>query len=192
MTLIAKAKDFFLQTIKAAGHDKYGLVAHTAEMEKWVYRLKEMHPEADLEIILLTVWFHDISLYLGEEKDDHAVKSERIARVFLEKANYPKNKVDQVCHCVRAHRNRDIAPLTLEAKIIACTDSASHMTGEMYVSIAMAGKFDFLEGKIDRDYRDIGVFPELQQKIKPLYDNWKEFVSIYRSLNIVPEKEYNN
>lgn len=191
MTIVEKAKKFLLDSIIEAGHDKYCLKTHTKEMEKWAHRLKELRPEADLEIILLSVWLHDSSHYTGDENIDHAVRSEKIAREFLKKEGYRSERIDQVCHCIRAHRNRDVEPETLEAKIVACIDSASHMTSDMYISIAMEGKFQYLYEKIDRDYKDVKLFPEIVQQLKPLYEDWKKLVLDYQDLKIVPEQDYN-
>jgi hypothetical protein len=40
--------------------------------------------------------------------------------------------------------------------MIACIDSASHFTDPlMYMSILSVGKYEYLEGKLERDYRDV-------------------------------------
>ncbi len=141
-------------------------------------------------MILLAVWLHDISHYVSDQDFDHAVRSEQMAKEFLTKEKYSMRKIIEVCHCIRAHRNRDVKPETLEAKIVACIDSASHMTGEMYIQIAIAGKFNYLFEKINRDFADLTPFPEIQSQLSDLTDDWIKLIQSYRKLNLIPEQEY--
>ncbi|MFA4995692.1 MAG: HD domain-containing protein [Patescibacteria group bacterium] len=173
--MIEKAKKLFFKTIKA-DIDIYGLLEHVPEAEKWAKKMCGTYPDADREVVLLSVWLHDIAYYPVDEID-HAVKSEKMAREFLKKENYPKDKMGKVLHCVRSHRDRDIKPETLEAKIMACVDSASHMTDSMYANIIRDGHADYVFGKLERDYRDISKFPEVQKELQDVYEKWKALLN---------------
>ena len=185
--IVDKARQLFYDTIKPF-QDVYGLVNHLPEMEKWARFMIKKHDEADAEVILLSVWLHDIGHYPVQENVDHAVTGEKIARAFLEKEGYDSEKILKVLHCVRAHRCRDVMPNIIEAKIIACIDSASHMTDSIYFDIARNHKsgqtsYNALE-KIERDYRDISVFPEIRDEMQELYDAWKKLLVAYNKINI--------
>jgi len=179
--MIEKAKEHFFKTIKP-DVDIYNLLGHVPEAEKWANKLCDAHKEADREVVLLAVWLHDTAYYPLDEVD-HAIKSEKMAREFLEKENYPKDKMEKVLHCVRSHRCRDVEPVTLEAKIMACVDSASHMTDSMYVNIIRDGHADYVFGKLERDYRDISKFPEVQKELQDVYEKWKALLNALVKIN---------
>ncbi len=156
---------------------------HVEEVEKWATIILKDHPEADIETVMLGVWLHDIGNLIGNKKVDHAVRSERIARLILYKTGTPIKKINAVAHCVRAHRNKDVEPQTIEAKILAASDSASHMTGEAYLVYAGRNNIEGSFGKLERDFRDIGLVPGLQEKLTPLYEAWKNLLSVYPKLD---------
>jgi len=187
--IIIKAKSEFLKSMKKAKNDKFRLGFHVFEVERWAKYMLNRHKEADAEIVLLGVWLHDIGQYQGiskkvNEAEDHAISSEKAARIFLENNKYPKEKMIKVLHAVRAHRCKDVLPETIEAKIVACCDSASHFTDGVYIRLIMA--FDkekrdrnYVLGKIDRDFRDLAMFPEIQKKLEPVYHSWKILLENY-------------
>ena len=173
--MIEKAKKLFIKTINDNGSDEYNLLRHVPEVERWANKMCDRYKEADREVVLLAVWLHDIGHY-PVDKIDHAIKSEKISKEFLERSDYSKEKMERVLHCVRAHRCKDVMPETLEAKIMACVDSASHMTDSMYIDIVRNGRFDYAFGKIERDFRDLGAFPEIKKELTPLYEAWKKLL----------------
>lgn len=188
MDIVEKAREYCLSVIKQ--HDDiYTLVRHIPEAEKWANKISDSHAEADKEVVLLVVWLHDVSHYVGDMSTDHAVRSEKMAQEFLLKNNYDPQKLKQVLHGVRSHRNRDVAPESIEAKIFACADSASHMTDIIYIDMVRQGKFEAVTAKIERDFRDIGMFPEVQKMLAPVYDVWKKFVIEYKKLDLVDETD---
>lgn len=186
--VIQGAKEYQLKIIKEYGRDPYNLVSHFAEMEEWAHKLLKMFPEANPVVVMLAVWLHDSGHYMGDPEIDHAIKSEKLAREFL--ADKIDNKtLEQVCNAVRAHRCKDVQPQKIEEKIIACIDSASHMTGAMYIDIVKEGRLNYCTGKIERDYRDTGLIPEIQEMVKPIYKAWKELITQYAKLGIVEIKD---
>ncbi|MFA5926645.1 MAG: HD domain-containing protein [Patescibacteria group bacterium] len=182
-TIIDDTKLYFIETIQAAPLDKFGLIRHTGEMTRWAERVLKSYPKADREIVFLSIWLHDISHYDGEYGTyDHAVESEKRAKVFLADKKYPQEKIEKVAHCVRAHRCKDVMPESIEAKIVAAIDAASHMTDTPYIDMAQSGRVDEAIAKLGRDYRDVALIPEVKQIAEPFYRIWTEFLSIYSGL----------
>ena len=179
MTIIEKAKKRFQQMIDDFGKDPYCLYSHVPETERWAKYMLKKYPKADKEIVLLAVWLHDVGHYPIPSKIDHAVRSEKRAKQFLKKENYDEKKMEKVLHCIRAHRCRDVMPETFEAKLIAFIDSASHMTDkETYVDMVRAYKnVTVVLEKLERDFRDMGHFPEQKKKFKYLYESWKQLLT---------------
>ena len=187
-TIIDKAKNKFFQMIDDFGSDPYHLRPHVPEVEKWAKHLLKKFPEADSEMVFLAVWMHDLGHYPIPTEIDHAIRSEERAKEFLKKLNYPKDKMEKVLHCVRAHRCRDVMPNSIEAKIIAFVDSASHMTDAVYFRMAKdnkenKGNFNVTK-KMQNDFRELKLFPEIQDEIQELYKAWKKLIQIYEKIDL--------
>lgn len=185
--IIEKAKNLFLKNLSNYGKDPYNLKSHILEVEEWIKHLRKKYSEADEEVLVLSAWLHDIGHYPIKEEIDHAVTSEKIAKEFLTQENYSEEKIKKVLHCVRSHRCNDVMPQTIEAKILAFSDSASHMTTSMYFDMAKTDKVNKnnlrAHSKIERDYRDLSPFPEFQTELKPLFDAWKNLIKSYDELD---------
>lgn len=181
------SKNRFLEQIDSYGSDPYGLKSHVPEAEKWAIKIQKNHPEADIEIIRIAIWLHDIGHY-PKDDIDHAVKSERIARDFLTSEGYPHGKMERVLHCVRSHRCSDVLPDTIEGKIVACADSASHFTDTIYFDMTREDKRQKrmfkVFAKLERDLRDISVFPEVYEDLKGMYDGWKLLFESYEKIDL--------
>lgn len=186
--IIIKAKKLFQIHIKKVGYDPYGLVSHVEEVEKWANYLCDQHKKADREVVMLGVWLHDYGHYPLPADMDHAIRSEQWSRRFLKRQKYPISKMSKVLHCIRAHRCKDVLPQTIEAKIVACADSASHMTDSMYMDMARDDKalrHDFrVYEKMDRDFRDVAAFPEVKKTLTPIYKAWKKLIQEYEKIEL--------
>lgn len=181
--IIQKVKRAFFKNLQGK-NDPYKLPEHVKEVERWVERILKEYPKADKEVVMLGVWFHDISYYSGDIKVDHAIKSEKMARQILLKENYNRTKIDYVCHVVRAHRNKDVKPITIEAKILACADSASHMTWITYMDMLTRNDIKKVYEKIERDWRDVGLIPRVKDELKDLHHAWLVLIKSYEKINL--------
>lgn len=157
--------------------DIYNLKEHIVELEKLAEKIVQKFPDLDKEILLLAIYFHDIGYYPINPNEDHAITGERIAREFLERERYSQKKMINVLHAIRSHRCKDIMPETLEAKAFAFMDSASHLTDKMYVEMVKQGKGKKALEKLERDYRDLAIFPEIKKEMEPLYSSWKSLIT---------------
>ena len=78
---------------------------------------------ADLEILSLAAILHDIGRKDDDGIIDHAERGAVLAQEILERYNYPSEKIEKICHCIKAHRYRnDNIPETLEAKVLYDAD----------------------------------------------------------------------
>ena len=80
---------------------------------------------ADLEIVGVTAWLHDIgSIIVG--RDDHHITGAEIAEKKLKELGYPKEKIEQVKHCILNHRGSvGMNGETVESQIIIEADTLS-------------------------------------------------------------------
>ncbi len=170
--------------MEEAKDDPWHLVGHVPEAVKWTEKIISKYPAADREVALISVWLHDSAHYEGDWEVDHAVKSENKARKFLQELGPTKDKIDKICHCIRAHRCRDVLPQTIEAKIVACADSASHMTDILYIDMIKNDKTQYALEKLERDYRDLSAFPDVKNNLAPVYEAWKRLIISLADINI--------
>ena len=186
-SILKIAEEEFIKQSELVPDFKSRLRIHIKEMLKWADYMVIKYPEANKEVIILGIYFHDIldSGFQRIDKEDHAILSERYANTILKDNQYPSDKIEKVLHCVRAHRNKDVVPNTIEAKIIATIDSASHITAGIYFDMVKMGTDpkDVI-GKINRDYRDLYFFPEIQDEMKNICNSWKKLIKEYIKLNI--------
>lgn len=164
----------FLKTYKKSKVQYATFPHHIYIVKKWGEKIAKYYPEADLKVITYGALLHDIGHFIDGPGDDHAKRSEIEAKRILINLGADKELIDKVAHVVRSHRNKDIKPETIEAKIIAAADSASHITAfEPYSGIAAQyGKKTALD-KLERDWRDISAIPKLKTELGGLYKAWK-------------------
>ncbi len=185
MAIVSKASQKFHKMIEDNKLDPYSLAGHIEELQKWGQFALKHHPDMDPFVLFLAIFLHDAGHYPIIQQD-HAITWEIIARQFLEQEGVAQELIDKVAHCVRSHRCRDVLPQTEEAKMMTTIDSATHFTDPLfYLNVLVHPAFpksnilelyDHLEAKMDRDYRDVQLYPEIQQKIEPLYTAWKELL----------------
>lgn len=174
-----KVKEHFINAVKGAGPKYDYLLRHLPQVEKWAKKLLKMYPQANDEIVLSGVWSHDIGQVIGDKETDHAINSETEIIRFLKELNVDPSVINQIAHCTRSHRCKDVQPSSIEAKILAVADSASHMTDIVYIDMFNRGDYEAGLGKLERDFRDVGLFPELQSAMKPIYEAWKKLLEVY-------------
>ena len=177
--LIDKTKTHFLDLYKRSGQTA-PYPEHVASVEKLATKTAMDFPEVNLDVLLLSVWLHDIGSFLGD-RDLHDINSEKEARVYLLEQGLDIETVEKVAHCVRAHRCNDVKPETIEAKILAVADSASHMIDGPYLNMKAKYGREYVIGKLERDYRDIGLLPNIKDKFTPVYEAWR------RLLEVIPD-----
>lgn len=166
----------------------FDLIGHLQGVEKWTRWMLKRYPQASETVVLAAVFWHDVGQYTGGNRD-HAVNSAAAVKRYLETEDLSEKEKENIVHCVRAHRNNDVPPETLEAKILAWSDSASHFTSNIYwlmteADLANQDKTDDYQalGKIERDWRDLGLFPEERKEFGKIYESWKNLVEVFVDL----------
>jgi len=175
--LVEKARLLFLAQVKTQRFGYPYLKRHIKEVERWAKKAFEKYPEIDQNVLLLSVWLHDIGQLINQT-EDHAIVSEKTAIKFLEKQEAESGLITKVAHCIRAHRCKDVQPETLEAKILAAIDSASHFTEINYIVHLHDYDRNFVLAKLERDYRDISQFDWLETELRPVYEAWKLLINV--------------
>ncbi len=185
--IVETVRQHFLDTVESVRKENPKVSfypTHVVEVERWAKRILEKNPEVDEETVLMGVWLHDIGNLVGDREVDHAIRSETEAIRLLSDLSVSQDKINRVAHCVRAHRNSDVQPITLEAKIVAAADSSSHMTSDIYLPLAGTKRtIESSLAKLERDYRDVGLITGLKEELTPLYEGWKAVLNAYPKFN---------
>lgn len=91
-----------------------------------VYRLCELigtEENADLDIVRAAALLHDVDGDV-DIREEHHLAAASFAEKTLVKEGWEKERIEEVIHCIRAHRFRDNLeePQTLEAKVLFDAD----------------------------------------------------------------------
>jgi uncharacterized protein len=131
----------------------FGMNAYTGHFLSVVKYAKLLAEEtgADMEIVELSAWLHDIgSIIMGDSDNHHIIGSEH-AEELLKKYNYPQDRIDRIKHCILAHRgSKDVPRETIEAECIADADALSHFDNlnSLFYLALVARKLEPDEAKI--------------------------------------------
>lgn len=89
--------------------------------------------DQEMEILMLAAWFHDTGYF--ENFVDHEKISARIARNFLEKHDYPQEKIEEVIHCIL---QTQFPHSTSDHKVanILCDADLHHLSSKNYIKIS--------------------------------------------------------
>ena len=84
--------------------------------------------EADVVVVRLAALLHDAPT-AGSERRDHHMAAAEFAGAFLQTRQLEPERVDNVVHCIQAHRFRDqsVQPATLEARCLYDADKLDSM-----------------------------------------------------------------
>jgi len=131
---------------------------------------------ADLEILELSAWLHDIgSIRFGRE--NHHITGSEIAEEKLRELNYPQERIEQVKHCILTHRgSKNIKRESIEAEILADADSMVHFdtiggifkAALLYEGHTQKSSQWAVREKLSNSYDKLSPFAK--EIIKPKYD----------------------
>lgn len=126
MDIVSKIKNFVKEESKKPT-SKYGyepFIYHFTPVVKYARKLAKEHG-ADVEIVTLAGWLHDIGSITSGRKDHHLTGA-KIAEEKLKELNYPAEKIEKVKNCILNHRGSVKNKCqTIEEQIIAEADAMS-------------------------------------------------------------------
>ena len=87
-------------------YDRY---AHTVRVYQWMIRIaKELRNDnLDLESLKIATIFHDVG-YGSDKHEDHATASAILCRDYLERRQYPPEKIEFICYLIQQHSNKKL------------------------------------------------------------------------------------
>jgi uncharacterized protein len=128
---------------------------------------------ADEEIVEIAALLHD---YAGIKDykmyEDHHIHGANEAEKILKQFNYPSEKIEQVKHCIIAHRgSKAVQKMTKEALCLADADSMAH-----FDSISSLFHLAFFSHKMSIDEANTWLTQKLERSWHKLSPEAKEII----------------
>lgn len=145
---------------------------------------------ADEDVVKLSVWLHDINHRNDNVSEKHHIENSEFAAKFLAERKFGDKTIKDVIHCILTHRCKDdYRPETLEAKILASADAMSHIENFSLLLFCafiirknnIEEAYEWLSGKIDRDWNRKILVPEGREMIRGKYEEVTEVLKKMKS-----------
>jgi uncharacterized protein len=176
--IVKLTQEYVLKESKKKSNS-FGMNAYNYHFKSVVQYAQQLAKErnADMEIVLISAWLHDIASIKGHYEDHHIV-GQKYAEEFLKKYNYPEERIKKVKHCIYAHRgSKDIKRESVEAECICDADAMSHFNtiGSLFYLAYNVKGLDtkegllFVKNKLQRSYNKLT--PTGKEMIKDKYNS---------------------
>lgn len=147
---------------------------HCQRVAKIAKQIAQDYKNADLEIILVGCYLHDIGYTKAKHSLPHCIEGEKLARKILEKIDFPKDKIDKVYEAVLHHEDSKFGISfnpCLETRIVQDADAI-----DGFGAVGLARFFQFA------GYHNIPLWiPDCSKEPKIIYEN----VSIIHNIEAV-------
>ncbi|MGI5897824.1 MAG: HD domain-containing protein [Candidatus Dojkabacteria bacterium] len=175
--IVKLAQEYALRECKKTSYP-FGMNVYNNHFKPVVMYAEQLAEKrnADKEIVLLSAWLHDIANITGDTEDHHIV-GQKYAEEFLKKHNYPLERIEQVKHCIYAHRgSKNIPKKTVEAECVADADAMSHFNtiaslfhlAMRVYGLSVEDANTFVKEKLKRSYKKLT--PIGKKMIQEKYD----------------------
>ena len=121
---------------------------------------------ADLEVVEIAAWLHDIGGIRGDYKNHHLSGAE-YAEKYLQKFNLSNDKIRKIKHCIIAHRgSKEIPRESVEAECICDADAMSHIENISDLfnlalnirKLSVEDSKEFVRSKVERSWNKMTPF----------------------------------
>lgn len=156
---------------------------HVIPVAKYAKSLAEQFG-ADIEVVELSAYFHDITKIMGD-KDNHHITSAEYAKKFLEEHNYEKEKIEKIYQCILNHRGSVASQRdTIEEKVVATADSMAHIINALPMFYKWYGirQLNIEDGakkireKLERSWKKIEI-QEVKENLRDKYNFLMEVIT---------------
>ena len=178
MNIVQKVKNFVENECKNPNskYDSEFFSCHLVNMAGHAEKLLDEFG-GDREVVLLTVWLHDIgSIIHGRE--NHHITGPKIAEIKLRELKYPSEKIELVKKCILNHRSsQERDRESTEEKIVSDADALSNfdnLTGLFTNALVTESKNQIeakesVKNKLRRKWNQLH-FESSRKMIKPKFE----------------------
>lgn len=153
----------------------YGAVVFPSHFAPVHYYAKMLAEKlgADVEVVELAAWLHDIGSIMKGRKDHHITGAE-IAEQKLREFGYPEEKIQKVKRCILSHRgSQNLSRASVEEQIIADADALSafdNISGLFEAAIFHEG-FNQIQARIEVRRKLINSWQKLSPDAKKIIEH---------------------
>ena len=150
--LFDKIESYMLDCVKESAHDK----EHIYRVLNYSLYLADNENNIDYDVLIAASLLHDIGR--DGKKKDHAIIGSEMAYDYLPTIEFPKEKVEAVCHAIKFHSNKSYGKQqTIEAMILYDADKLDAV-GVMGIARSLIGignynnpMYEIVNNKINTD-----------------------------------------
>lgn len=174
-----------IATRKEFLHHEWFIEHHIQIAELIALELCELYPEADSELVLGLIWFHDYGKIIDMPHEHEATQSD--GRLKLLELGFDEVSADKILAGIRLiDEKTHLEEADIEVRIASSADGASHMLGPFYPlywrefhHIPLVDLLAENNRKLDIDWNMKIVLPEIRTAFKWRYDHLKEMFGSY-------------
>lgn len=112
-------------------HHEWFVPYHLKIVERLAVQICSIYPEADKNLVLLLVWFHDYGKITDFSHEHEATLRE--GNTVLARLGFPDALVQKIIRYVKIlDEKSSVQRAPLEVKIVSSADGASHLVGPFY------------------------------------------------------------
>jgi hypothetical protein len=139
---------------------------------------------ADVELAVAGALLHDVADAVMARKDPaHEARSLELAEELLRKSGFSEDKTKFIItEIIKPHSCKELMPTSLEGKVMATADGASHFLTDFYPVFCWRhyGPEDdyevfkaWMRGKMEKDFTKKLFFDDIKQRVQPRYEALK-------------------
>ncbi len=168
------SKEVYKRCISEENFFGIGAFYHIESVVKNAVFLAKIY-NADIEIVTLAAWLHDIASVTNYELyEDHHIHGVKIAEKILSDLEYDNEKIEHVKKCILNHRGSVLNEKeTVEEKCIADADSISHFDNvpSLFNLAFVVRKYSISDGEKFVKDKLIRSYNKLSPESKKIYKN---------------------
>lgn len=169
-------------------HHKWFVKWHLEIVEKIALELRELHPEADPDLVEVMVWLHDYGKILSWDRQyDRALLGK--GRDKLIELGISKEFANKAADYIELHdkaQEMDLRQAPIEVQISSSADGCSHLVGpflpifwheatdKTFVNKTFEELMELNRKKIDKDWNSKIVLPEARKAFEARYNFQRE------------------
>lgn len=135
-SVVRKVKDHVIKVLsdQLSEDITYHSINHTQDVVRSANEIasKQSFSEAEVEILNIAAWFHDVGYTKGNE--NHEEKGAELARQFLKEIGFPLDGIEKVIGCILATKMPQTPSNNLEKTL--CDADLMHLAGNDYFNKA--------------------------------------------------------
>jgi putative nucleotidyltransferase with HDIG domain len=156
---------------------------HVLFVADYAEELAKKH-SANVEFVVAGALLHDVAdAVMDRDNPEHEAKSLKIAEQVLHESGFDEKETNEIVYeIIEPHSCRERLPETIEGRVVATADGASHFLTEFYAYFCWKhygpeDNFsvfkDWVNKKIEKDFTKKIFFEEVKKEILPKYEALK-------------------